>query len=92
MRITLHLYGDLRGALGSRETELEMPSGSTLEALERLLLEMYERNPFTDPLATNPLRALRALVNGEDVSIFEGEQTMLKDGDVVTLIPPIAGG
>jgi molybdopterin converting factor small subunit len=92
MRITLHLYGELRGALGSRETELEMPAGSTLGVLERLLLEMYDRNRFTNPLATSPLRALRALVNGEDVTILEGEQTMLKDGDIVTLIPPFAGG
>jgi molybdopterin synthase sulfur carrier subunit len=35
---------------------------------------------------------VRFLVNGRDTDFLEGFATVLKEGDVMVLVPPIAGG
>jgi molybdopterin converting factor small subunit len=32
------------------------------------------------------------LVNGKDISVLDGVETLLKDGDEVTLVPILHGG
>ncbi|CAI2718741.1 MoaD/ThiS family protein [Nitrospina watsonii] len=39
-----------------------------------------------------PRRFINIYLNEEDIRFLEGEQTKLKDGDEVSIIPAIAGG
>ncbi len=40
----------------------------------------------------NLRRFINFFVNDEDIRFLQGERTSLKDGDVVSIIPAIAGG
>jgi molybdopterin synthase sulfur carrier subunit len=37
-------------------------------------------------------RFVAIFVNGEDVRLLAGDQTAVEDGDVITILPLVAGG
>ncbi|MFN4131569.1 MAG: MoaD/ThiS family protein [Caldimicrobium sp.] len=67
--------------------------GSTLkeviEDLERQFPGMKER--LCDEEG-NLRRFINFFVNDEDIRFLQGEETPLKDGDIVSIVPAIAGG
>jgi MoaE-MoaD fusion protein len=63
------------------EEEIVLPEGSTVRALHT---QLQHRFPALLPYE----RALRFAVNES----FASEDRPLQDGDVVALIPPVAGG
>lgn len=75
---------------GQREVEAE---GATLkeliEDLERKYPGLKER--LCDEEG-NLRRFINFFVNDEDIRFLEGEETPLKPGDVVSIVPAIAGG
>jgi MoaD family protein len=94
MKLRVHYMAQLRDALGRTEEDVEMPEGSTLaELLVRLAAgrdREVERHLITD--AGQPRPSLLVVVNDAPVSPREAVATALRPGDVVTLLPPIAGG
>jgi len=81
---------------GTEETEILFKThpGETVEVLLRALKHHYGEGfreavgrPFKDESPK-----IRLLVNGRDIDFLKGPETELKDGDVVVLFPPIAGG
>lgn len=80
MEISVLLFSHLRHALGSGELTITLPAGSTAADLVDIVRERLEER-----LATMPLRVA---VNGQ----FAPEDTLLKAGDEVALIPPVQGG
>jgi len=81
MRIKLLYFAVVRERLGREGEELEMPDGATARAL---LAELERRHPALGGLRS----ALKLAVNEE----FAPVERVLADGDVVALIPPVAGG
>jgi len=81
VRVKVEYFASMRDKLGVKEEIMELPDGSSVEDLiERVkerLGESFEG---------------RVLVNGKSVESLKGFKTELKDGDVVSLFPPIAGG
>lgn len=75
---------------GKKEVEAE---GATLkeliEDLERRYPGLKER--LCDEEG-NLRRFINFFVNDEDIRFLQGEETPLKDGDVVSIVPAIAGG
>jgi molybdopterin synthase sulfur carrier subunit len=75
---------------GNEEVEVVAPDvASLIEALER------QHQGFRDRLCdrSGSLRSyVRVFVNDEDVRHLENERTPLKAGDVVAIVPAIAGG
>jgi len=45
-----------------------------------------------DPELEDPRPNTLILVNGKEISVLDGLETMLKDGDEVVLVPVIHGG
>jgi molybdopterin synthase sulfur carrier subunit len=41
---------------------------------------------------TNLKPGIKIIINGRDIDYLNGLDTQLKDGDVIVIIPPIAGG
>ena len=81
IKITLKLFGSLREAAGKSTLEVELPHGATVADLRSWLAE---RNPLVDKLGER----LAASINLEMVTAAE----VLKDGDEVAFLPPVAGG
>ena len=81
MRISFFLWAQLRVTAGRSRVELELPEGARLEeALDRF----YREHP---ELAAHR-RIARPAVGNE---YAEGDR-ILREGDEVSLIPPVQGG
>ena len=81
MTLRLLFFTQLREMVGQAEVCWELPPGSCVRDLERLLAT---KMPQSAPL----LPSITFAVNNEYVQ----RDTLLHDGDVVALISPISGG
>ena len=94
MKIRVQYSAQLRTALGRAEEEVELASGSTLAALFDDLATRLDDGAKGHLLAADGrIRASLLIVVNETVTSADAANaTMLKCGDVVLLLPPIAGG
>lgn len=85
VRVVVRVFLDYRDRVGWSERVVELPSGSVLEDLLRMI---------GLPEAVEDLRRGRgiALINGRNVLLGKGLGEVLRDGDVVALFPPAGGG
>ena len=81
MTLCLLYFSQIRDALGREEERLDLPPGSRVKDLERLLGKR-------SPQIAGPLESVTFAVNNEYVD----RDSELLDGDVVALISPISGG
>ncbi len=81
MRISVRLFAMQRELVGRRQLELEVPGGSTIEAVWSALVE---RHPALAPGRPS----VRFARNGAYVD----PDTPIADGDEVAVIPPVSGG
>jgi molybdopterin synthase sulfur carrier subunit len=94
MKVTVKFLASIREIAGSHEIQFELHLGDSVETLLELLEFRFGADfkaavgkPFEDE---NP--KIRFLVNGRDIDFLKGRKTELKEGDIVVLIPPVAGG
>ena len=94
MRLRVQYTAQLRTVVGRTEDEIELPEGSNLaELLVHLASELRsEAAPFLLTPAGELQPSLLVAVNKGAVSYREAHAVLVKAGDVVTLLPPIAGG
>jgi len=89
--ITLRLFGPLSSALGRKEASLLWAEGTVQEALLRFV---EEHGPsvrgFLFDSRGSLWRSLIVLVNDEPVADLH--TTLVKAGDSITLLLPLAGG
>jgi molybdopterin synthase sulfur carrier subunit len=92
--IAVKLIGALRHVSGTGELVLSCKSRVAIkELINEIIKELPESKrsllgtQFVDP-RSNTL----VLVNGKEISVLDGLETQLKDGDEVVLIPFVHGG
>lgn len=93
MAVTVKFFAGFREAAGKEQEKLESVAdvSSLLDELvrkfgEKMLVQLYEPG-------TRKLRGIvHILVNGRSIDLIEGLKTPLKDGDVIAIFPPVAGG
>ncbi len=92
----VRLIGVLATAAGKREVEVRALPRLSVSDLIVMLLSQIENRQFKDFLvdsATNdPRPNVIILLNEQDCDIFEGLETRLDPGTVVTIIPVAHGG
>jgi MoaE-MoaD fusion protein len=81
MRVRVRLFAIQRELAGAREVELELPSGSSIEAAWSALVAIH---PTLEPG--------RAYVRFARNADYAGADTPLADGDELAIIPPVSGG
>ena len=87
MKITVRAFGKLLMAL-KRTFDIELNEQATIH---RLLQQLASQNPSTlSPLLWDS--TLTILINGRNIHSLHGMNTVLTDGDIVTLIPFVVGG
>ena len=94
MKLRVQYTAQLRTAAGRPEEEVELPAGSTLAALLALLASRLDAAAAAHLFAPEGhIRPSLLLVVNDAVASAEAAQsTVLRPGDVVLLMPPIAGG
>ena len=92
MELELRFFATFRATVGQKTIEREFPDGATvgeiLTALEGefegLSGELVEDGEIRDQLSV--------LKNGREVLHMEGVDTVMEDGDRLSVFPPVAGG
>ncbi|MCS7107311.1 MAG: MoaD family protein [Acidilobaceae archaeon] len=84
MSVIVRVYGDLREVLGWSQKEVERGRnlGETLRKVP-LLWESISKYPFD---------TLIILINGRNARLSGGLEAEVKEGDVIDVFPPAAGG
>ena len=93
MTITVKFLGALRHISGTNELALNIKDASIKELMNEIVREMPALKPS---LIHQQLEDLRSnaliLVNGKEISVLNGLETNLKDGDEIVLVPVVHGG
>ena len=79
-------------AYAGKQTSVEVKAGTVGEALSALTGQFTDlkKHLFTDE---GRLRSfVNVYVNDEDIRYLQKDQTAVKDGDTVSIVPSIAGG
>ena len=81
IKVALLYLGQAREAAGTKEEELELPAPAKIE---RAISQAITAHPKLSELK----ETIKLLINGQ----WAAENAELKDGDRVTLLPPVGGG
>jgi len=95
LRVKVITILHLVDVLGSRETVLEVPEGTTVTGLMKLLVERCDPaqagQVFADSEGTlQP--SITVMVNGRLVAFAGGLEAALSEGDEVLILPAVGGG
>lgn len=80
MTVTVLLFASYADAFGTASLDVELPRDSTV----RDLVDMVRARPGAERLPSSPLVAVNLQYAGGD--------HVVREGDEVALIPPVAGG
>ena len=94
MTITVKFLGALRHISGAGELALNIKG---VLSIKELMNEIVREVPALKPSLTHQqLEDLRSntlmLVNGREISVLNGLETNLKDGDEIVFVPVVHGG
>ena len=81
MQITVHFYSYFKDLTGCAKTTEQIASGDTIAVLQKRLIEKFPK------LASMQKSTLIAV--GVE---YQGKDYVLKEGDEVSLFPPVQGG
>ncbi len=94
MTLNIKLIGALRHISGKAQLIINFQEiGSIKELLSKLCQELpsLERT-FTDQQLNDSRSNTLILVNGREISVLNGLQTRLNDGDEIVFVPVVHGG
>jgi sulfur-carrier protein len=83
--ITLKLLGGVKFAVGKNSIVIDKSHSTVKEIIEEL------KNEAIEPKILNE-KNLMVSVNGIDSSVTGGKETVIKTGDVITIVTIIHGG
>ncbi|TFG28763.1 hypothetical protein EU528_10780 [Candidatus Thorarchaeota archaeon] len=92
MKITIRFRGPIAREIENGTLEMELDDGLTIHELFANMLEhdSYLQNVWRDPTEID--RDSMILHNEVDIGITGGLKTILKDGDILMLLPLVHGG
>ena len=87
MRVKIRLYATLIESIGKRIIEHEIKGEPILRNL------LYETSLSKHILEKDRVKEMyKILVNGRDIEFLQGLNTILHEGDIIDIFPPVAGG
>ncbi len=94
MAVKLKFLGALRHASGKETLSLDCKTGaSVLDLVNAVANRKSElRRSLLDEQLDSPKPNALILVNGKEISVLNGLETTVKDGDEVVFVPVVHGG
>jgi MoaD family protein len=94
MAITVKLIGALRHLSGKTQLTVQYQEGMSIkQLLEKMSQDLPElKRTFTDQTLNDAKSNSLVLVNGREISVLNGYETKLNDGDEIVLVPVVHGG
>ncbi len=94
MAVTVRFIGVLRSTSGKSKIAMKIKSAVPLRELVKKILEELPKlkRVLIDPELEDPRPNTLILVNGKEINVLNGLETMLKDGDEVVFVPVLHGG
>lgn len=91
MKVKIELFATLRELIGKDTLVIE--NVSNVRELIESLIEMFGMEIKEVLMEGDRSKEfVKILVNGKDIRTLKGMDTELKNGDVVSIFPPVAGG
>ena len=94
MAVTVKFLGSLRHVSRVHELALDYKECVSIgELVNELTNELPElKRSLIDPQLEDPRPNALILVNGKEISVLNGLETKLKDGDEIVFVPVVHGG
>jgi molybdopterin synthase sulfur carrier subunit len=94
MAINVKFIGALRHVSGAGELALNCKDNVSIRELMRAITEEVPAltRSLIDQQLEEPMLNVLILVNGREISVLNGLETNLQDGDEVVLVPVVHGG
>jgi molybdopterin synthase sulfur carrier subunit len=94
MAVTVKFIGALRHVSGAGELALNCKDNVSIRELMREITEEVPAltRSLIDQQLEEPTPNVLILVNGREISVLNGLETNLQDGDEVVLVPVVHGG
>ncbi len=95
LKVSVRFFATVRELVGLREETLDLPQGGTVQNLLDLLVKMHGkqfREYIYDSKGDDLRRSIQILVGDKPISALSGPSTVLTDGCVLAIIPPVGGG
>ncbi|MEM2970845.1 MAG: MoaD/ThiS family protein [Candidatus Bathyarchaeia archaeon] len=94
MSVTVNFIGVFRTVSGRSKLTLKVEEPiSLMEAIKKIVEEKPSlKRVLIDPELEDPRPNALILVNGKEINVLDGLETLLKDGDEVVFVPVIHGG
>ncbi|MEJ2241965.1 MAG: MoaD family protein [Candidatus Bathyarchaeota archaeon] len=94
MNIEIKFFTSLREITRKKMISLQLNDVISVDELISLLIKKYGKD-FKEYVYTDQGKVqdfLSFLINGQNINNLEGFSTLLKDGDVIAILPPVGGG
>ena len=93
MKVKFKSFGPLRRVLKGKVIEIDIPEESTVRQVVDRMLEMYGEDAKRLVLDGDRISGnLILMLNQKDVDTIAGENTIVKEGDEVVILPHVQGG
>jgi MoaD family protein len=94
MVITVKFIGAFRGLSGKSKLSIRAKDAAPLSEIIKQIVEEQPKikRALIDPELEDPRPNTLILVNGKEISVLKGLDTMIENGDEVILVPVVHGG
>jgi sulfur-carrier protein len=92
--LTIKFIGALRHLSGKTEFTVSFQEGISIkELVSKITQELPElKHTFSDQELNDSRSNSLVFVNGQEISVLDGYETKLKDGDEIVFVPVVHGG
>lgn len=94
MPLTIKFIGALRHLSGKTEFTVSFQEGISIKELVSKITQEFPdlKQTFSDQELNDSRSNSLVLVNGREISVLNGYETKLKDGDEIVFVPVVHGG
>jgi molybdopterin converting factor small subunit len=94
MTVHVKFVGSFRGVSGKDAITLRCRGSVSMRSIVEKVVEKLPniRPSMFDPVSGEPRKNMLVLVNGQEIGVLDGLETVVEDGDEVVFIRVIHGG